>query len=183
MKLTLLGVDPGIRDTGAVALVLDFDNRKWNVVAKAWHGVTTNHGFNVVTDEEFLDEIAEFEQNLRGNGPLFSGVEAYRQRGMDVRQDQQMINLVQDIRATVRGCKIVDNTGIKKVVTRDMLKLFGVARFRQATNHADLVSAARVALMRGIAEDGTNPLLSDFIHDNAVAMGERTWSLESTQIL
>ena len=87
-----------------------------------------------------------------------------------------MTNLVQTINGAVNTCFIVDNTGIKNVVTEPMLKLFQVNRF-PSTYHADLKSAARVALKIGIANAITNELLSSFVRDN---LGENKWTLVST---
>ena len=184
MRVALLGFDPGIRDTGAVALTLDLDEKTIDVLAQVWSGVTHRHGFNVTTDEKFLDEAAALQQSLRQrSNVVLTGIEGYRQRGMNVQQDQEMLNVIQDLRATLPGSVIVDNTGIKKVVTEPMLKLFHVARFKRGTNHADLKSAARVALKRGIDQDECNPLLADYIIECVNHNGGQGWSLGSIQTL
>ncbi|UXE04097.1 RuvC-like resolvase [Microbacterium phage Fullmetal] len=180
MKLTLLGVDPGVRDTGAVALVIDPSTRQLEVVTRVWNGVIQRDGFSVSIDEAFLLDLARFERGLRGDGPVLSGVEGYRPRGKNSRQDEEMTQLVQNVRATLPHCRIIDNTGIKDVVTQDLLQLFWVSRFKQTTNHADLKSAARVALKIGIDGEATNILLSDYVRDNVFGGADKQWSLVSS---
>lgn len=184
MQLTLLGIDPGIVDTGAVAIRLDFNERLIDVTAKAWTGVTDRLGFSVVTSPQFLKELRDFELQQRANtSALFAGVEGYRPRGKNSRQDEEMTNLVQNIRANLTFGRVVDNTGIKLVVTEPALKLFHVSRFKKGTNHADLKSAARVALMRGLSMPDVNPLLADYYRDNLLGGDESKWQLDSMRIL
>lgn len=177
MRLTLLGVDPGIRDTGAVGITLDFENKTVDVTSRVWSGVVDRHGFNVTTDEQFLTELTAFKKSFRDTSMVLSAVEGYRQRGLNVQQDREMLDLIKDIRAALPNGVIVDNTGIKKVVTEDMLKLFYVSRFKRGTNHADLKSAARVALKRGIDGGASNHLMSDYVKDNLFGSKEDEWSL------
>ena len=179
MRVALLGFDPGIRDTGAVALTLDFNERTVQITTQVWSGVTRSEKLESLVDEKFLDEAAALEQNTRAAASAtFVGIEGYRQRGMDVTQDRLMLNLIMAMRTAIPKAKIIDNTGIKKVVTESMLKLFQVSRFRQATNHQELKSAARVALKLGIEMEPTNNLLSDFVRDNLMEGGER-WEFKS----
>lgn len=182
MRLTLLGLDPGVADTGFVAVSLDYDRRVWDVWFKVWSNVIDRHGFNVSVKGSYLDELADTQENFRGHGPSFTGVEGYRPRGKNSRQDEEMTQLVQASRSVMRGAKIIDNTGIKKVVTESTLKLFKMSRFNQGTNHADLKSAARVALKAGIDVDEVNTLLAEFMMDNLLEGGKR-WALGSIRKL
>ena len=82
--------------------------------------------------------------------------------------------LIHDTNETLKPSRVVDNTGIKLVVKEDLLKMFHVSRFPR-TNHADLKSAARVALKTGIYS--VNELMSDYVLDH---LEGRQWSLAST---
>jgi hypothetical protein len=179
-QLTLVGNDPGIKDTGAVALRLDTKAKTWEVHHQVWSDITSRPVTNrnvIIIDPVFERQWKQFVKDEEDNAPTFIGVEGYRQRGTNPKQDQEMLYMVQQIQKMIPGSIIVDNTGIKNVVTRDMLKLFGVARFRVNTNHSDLVSASRVALKVGISIPVLNAVLYQFILDNVE--GE-PWSLVST---
>ena len=93
-------------------------------------------------------------------------------------QDQRMGDLIQTINRWLPQSTIVDNTGIKKVVKQGLLEMMHLDRFKRGGNHADLKSAARVALVLGIKNEDINLLLSDFVADN---LDGRSWSFESTK--
>jgi len=164
--LTLVGVDPGIVDTGVVSIRLDTLRETVQVTTQVWTGVTSKDGHSLKVSEYFLDDLAGFVQHEEAeNKATFTFVEGFRPRGRDMIQDKKMTNLVQTIHMSLKGSKIVDNTGIKKTVTEPMLKLFGCQRFT-GTHHADLKSAARVALKGGIDIPPLNRILSDYVRDN-----------------
>ena len=180
MQVTLIGIDPGIIDTGVVAIHLDTLRQQWRVTSQVWNDVTKLDKQSLLIDPYFLDELTAFvDHEEMENKATFTGVEGYRQRGRDTRQDQKMLGLVQSIHGTIKGSTIVDNTDIKNVVTEPTLKLFQVNKF-PATHHADLKSAARVALKLGIMNDVLNRIISDFIRDN---LNGSKWSLSSFETL
>ena len=165
-ELTLVGIDPGIVDTGLVSIRLDSLRQTIQVTTQVWTGVTSKNGHSIKVDEYFLDDLAGFIQHeTMENSATFTFVEGFRPRGRDMIQDKKMMAMVQTINMSIKGSKIVDNTGIKKTVTEPMLKLFGCSRF-QGTHHADLKSAARVALKGGIDIPPLNRLLADYVRDN-----------------
>jgi hypothetical protein len=180
MQVTLIGIDPGIRDTGIVSIHLDTIREKWHVTTQVWNDVTHQERLTQTISPDFLDEITAFvdHENME-NKATFVGIEGYRQRGNDVRQDQRMLALVNAIHDTLKGSHIVDNTGIKNVVTEPMLKLFKVDKFHK-TFHADLKSAARVALKLGINNEVLNRVLSDFVRDN---LNGTPWQSSYTEIV
>lgn len=180
-RLSLIGIDPGIVDTGATCLRLDFERKTFRVRARAWTQVTSKNGWTIDVSHNFLDELAGFVQEEREEALVFVGIEGYRERGYNSSQDQKMIHLIQVINETLPGSVIIDNTGIKKIVTNSTMKLFGMERFEHGGNHADLKSAGRVALRLGISMDPVNTLLSDFMHDNLI--GGRPWVHDSTLTL
>jgi hypothetical protein len=162
--IKLTGVDPGIRDTGLVTISLDPDRKQWAVETRVWSDVTEqSKKQDVVLDPQFITELSAYAYVTQ---PTLSAVEGYRQRGRNQANDRKMLAMVQHCKKLMPGSVIVDNTGIKNVVTQDMLHLFQVHRFPH-TNHSDLVSAARVALKVGIANPIVNKVLYKFVIDNA----------------
>ena len=161
MHLTLTGIDPGIVDTGVVTLELNASERTWSITHTVFSAPMQRNGFEVSVKPEVLDGVSRWCTIGRNH---LIGVEGYRQRGLNQRQDAEMLELVRALRETVPS-QIVDNTGIKKVVTEETLRLFKCSRFPR-TNHADLKSAARVAIMRGLKDPVGNQLLALFMLDN-----------------
>lgn len=179
-SVTLVGIDPGVIDTGLVVISLNSQARTWQVRHKAYNRIARNVGQVVEFDLQALMDIVYYvDEELKASSLVLIGVEGYRQRGKNQRQDQLMLALVQKLNNQLFGSQIVDNTGMKNVVTDATLRLFQVSRF-PATNHADLKSAARVALKMGIMLDAVNPLIADFIWDNTE--GNEPWTLASTSV-
>lgn len=180
-SVTLIGVDPGIRDTAATVVRMDNHNRTWSVGWRVWSGVTTRDKFKITINPQYLKELTELmKRETAANGATFAGVEAFRQRGTNPTQDRNMLDLVQSTQRALPGSIIVDNTSMKKIVTEDLLALFNMSRF-PGTNHADIKSGGRVALRLGISIPAINTIVSDFVRDNVV-IGE-PWSLDSMQAL
>ncbi|QQO39295.1 hypothetical protein SEA_CRUNCHYBOI_9 [Microbacterium phage CrunchyBoi] len=178
-ELCLVGIDPGIVDTAMTSIILDFDNKELQIRSDVWTGVTRRENNKPVIDEKFLYEIRYQVAFLKArNKVTFIGIEGYRQRGLNIWQDQAMLALVNKLEEELDTSEIIDNVGMKQIVPVPLLKLFHVSRFPKASNHADRVSAARVALRRGIKNDSINTLLSDYVLDNTEG---REWSLVSMQ--
>lgn len=184
MRLVLMGVDPGIVDTASVEIFLDLDNKQWGLSSTVWHDVTSRNPDNnreIVVSPSFTADLKADMHRVKNRFPSsLIGVEGYRQRGKNTLQDQNMLALVQHVNKQHSACRIVDNTGIRQVVTDDTLKLFQCWTFAQKTNHQDLRSAARVALKRGIADELTNDVLTEFVLDHLVR--GMPWSLGSIPI-
>jgi len=171
MKIALTGVDPGIVDTGLVRINLDSDKREWAVHAQVFHRMV-NHN----EDKVYVDEQALLVMSVVA-GATLAGVEGYRPRGRNMIQDRMMTTLVQRI-GRIQEFQVEDNTGIRQVVTNHTLRLFKVDRFDLPTNHADLKSAARVALMRGYRDDAANEVICQFFEDMLYPEGT-PWQLVS----
>ncbi|WVX89546.1 RuvC-like resolvase [Microbacterium phage HitchHiker] len=178
-KLQLIGVDPGIVDTALTCLSLDMEDHTIGVYSRVWSNVTRRENNTPVIDRGFLSEIATNVGDWYVKSPAtFVGIEGYRQRGLNMYQDQAMLALVDRLEERLRPVEVIDNVGMKQIVPVPLLKLFHVSRFPKASNHADRVSAARVALRRGIKNDDINKLLGDYVLDNTEG---REWSLVSMQ--
>ncbi|QKY80366.1 hypothetical protein SEA_PABST_8 [Microbacterium phage Pabst] len=177
--LQLIGVDPGIRDTALTCLSLDMYNNELSVYSRVWSDVTRRENNKPVIDAGFMNEIEhDVARIYERSAGTFVGIEGYRQRGMNIYQDQAMLALVDRLEEQLQPAEVLDNVGMKQIVPVPLLRLFHVARFPKASNHADRVSAARVALRRGIKNDDINKLLSDYVLDNTEG---NEWSLVSMQ--
>jgi hypothetical protein len=163
--IVIAGIDPGIVDTALVAIELDPQRREWRVHTYTWSNVTSKDGLSIIISPVFLDSLRRVYDELQEHSVAFFGVEGFRQRGRNVGQDARMLALVQAIRQTLPKSKTVDNTGLRKIIAPLVMKLFKVNRFT-ATNHADLKSAARVALKVGYDIDEINRIIFDFVQAN-----------------
>ncbi|AZV01771.1 hypothetical protein SEA_ARMAWEN_8 [Microbacterium phage ArMaWen] len=180
-ELRLVGVDPGIVDTAFTSITLNFDDKEIHIFSKVWTGVTRRENKVPVIDEEFVHDIMSQWLEMREAVPVsFLGIEGYRQRGMNIYQDQAMLALVNRLELELVRSEVIDNVGLKQIVPVPLLRLFHVNRFSRASNHADRVSAARVALARGIKNQDINKLLSDYVLDNTEG---KEWSVASSQTL
>lgn len=152
MDYRMIGIDPGVKDTGVVELVLYPEAQQFGVRYHVYSGAVLGSKQEIRTDPEVLrhmkQSIAVF------NGETLIGVEGYRPRGKNSDLDRKMTVLVNDIHVAL-DATVVDNTGIRQVVSTDLLKCLHMSRF-PATNHADLKSAARVAVMMGLKDPEIN---------------------------
>lgn len=171
-RLIIQGVDPGVVDTGVVSLILDSDKRVFEVLHRVYSGVSSMDKNEFVLKAPFIKDLGPYVStigNKKDRRACF--IEGYRNRGKDMRQDQQMTSLVQMCHQLIPGSKVVDNTGVKKVVKPAFMDLF--AFDFPKTNHADLHSAARIALKGGLMNPEINRVLSDFVRD---AIEGRPWT-------
>ena len=176
-----IGVDPGIVDSAVLSLTIDEDEKRYWFTHKVWTGVTKREKNVVSVSSEYLKGLTEFKRRELYTRPgiVHGGtyIEGFRQRGRDMRQDQRMLALVQETRKALKGSEVLDNTGMKKIVTEDQLELLHMKRFDVPTNHQDIKSAGRTALRGMIKYDESNLLLSDMVRD---ALDGEPWLLVST---
>lgn len=78
--------------------------------------------------------------------------------------DRRMVEGVAAI-AKETGGRRLKNTGVKKTVKPDLMRLLGVWSFTTPSHHQDLRSAARIALLGMLKEERMNKLLSDIVRD------------------
>lgn len=161
MKIThVIGVDPGIVHTGAVRMVFKPVPRK-------------------IVVEEFVQTgckpglVKQWADGFDTN-PDAVFVEDYRPRGNVYGTDKAMQQAIAGFRGEWRTAKLLDNTGVKKVVTKDLMDLLGVWKFTARTHHQDLRSAARIALFGMLKDEQHNALLSTVVRDHL--LGE-TWTV------
>lgn len=161
MSMThIVGVDPGLVDTGAVALRFD----PIDEIVLIQHAV--------------LPAPATLELRVWLNalpGPYVpkTYIEQYRPR-QRMNTDVRMIQLEQEIRSQIPGAVFLPNMGIKKVVTEDLMRMLQVWTWKTTTHHQDLRSAARIALLGMMKDSWTNELLADVVKDH---LEGRTWGV------
>jgi hypothetical protein len=147
--ITLIGVDPGIVDTGAVTFFLDTDRLTLNVSAEKLQGSAP-------------EPIEEYVKLNSGDRTLVF-VEAYRDRGTVFNTHGTMRNIEAALRRSLPAVEILDNTGVKKVVTKPLMQLLGCWDFPTVTHHQDIRSAARIALYGALKDPELNSFLTRIV--------------------
>lgn len=150
--ITLIGIDPGLVDTGAVCLTMNTDARTWAVEAAALAGGET-------------DAVLEF---VAEHGSLFARlyVEKYRERGTAFRENGPMRKFEADLRSAMPiGTKFLENMGVKRVVSDRMLRMFDLFDVK-TTNHRDIQAAARIMLLGAVKDEQLNEVIYQFITDH-----------------
>jgi hypothetical protein len=89
--------------------------------------------------------------------------------------DLEMVKAVSMMRKEAAGSLLL-NTGVKKVVRRQLMELVGVWSFPTVTHHQDLRSAARIALLGMLKHAVMNELLADVVRDH---LNGRTWQVKT----
>ena len=151
---TVIGVDPGLVHTGIVLVDFDFEKRQLTVDNRAVKGL----------DSAVARQEIEAMAKHKPYSTLDIFIEWYRPRsGFSV--DEQMVQANSDFRRDLNG-QLLRNTGVKKVVTRELMELVHVWSFLTSTHHQDLRSAARIALLGMMLNPALNKVLYTFATDN-----------------
>ena len=144
-SLTVVGVDPGLVHTGLVRLhFTSGDHNTLDITSQVIQGIN-------------VDEISAGTE-----GAAWVFVEAYRPRSA-FQQDQRMVEGIGQIRTALPKARILNNTGVKKVVTKKLLDELDLWTFSTVTHHQDLRSAARIALLGMLKQDDLNALLTEVL--------------------
>lgn len=143
---TIVGIDPGLRDTGYV--VFDFypDSRHFNLYRHVLNGI----------------DALRIGRFIESHNPQHVFVEAYRPRS-HFEQDQRMVEGIANLRREIPGMTSIVNTGVKQVVPREIMDVFNVWTFSLKSNHQDLRSAARIALYGMLKNPELNRLVTDVV--------------------
>ena len=110
-------------------------------------------------DFNMLDSVAE---TVMREMPDRVFIEGYRSRS-NFAHDSKMITAVHTLKRLIPKSTALDNMGVKKIITPDLMKVLGVWTFTLQTNHQDLRSAARIALFGMVKENEYNTLLARII--------------------
>lgn len=146
----VVGVDPGLVHTGVVGLAFNPHTKVLQLKHEAILG----------PDGPAVRRWIDNEIHL----PHAIFIEGYRPRS-NLNSDKRMVEGVAEIRRATGG-QVLLNTGVKKVVKKSLMELLGVWSFPTVTNHQDLRSAARIALLGMLKDEGMNQLLADIVRDH-----------------
>lgn len=151
MSVTLVGVDPGLVDTGAVSLTIDPQHRSWSV------DYARLDGGKILPISSFV--------NAAGGRKARVFVEAYRDRGTGFKTNSKMRELVQDIKRAMPFVSVIDNAGMRQVIRPKLMELLGLDDFPR-THHKDLESAANIMLYGAVKDEQLNDMLSRLVMDH-----------------
>ena len=170
MKVTHVGgVDPGLVHTGAVELTFAPDER----VVRVRHEAVVGPDAQAVND---FFSAPELDSRFWTEGPPRIFIEKYQPRS-HFSTDAAMAKALIEMKQALPNATVLLNTGVKKVVKKPLMHLLGVWQFSTVTNHQDLRSAARIALLGMLKTEELNRLLSDLVRDH---LQGRTWDVELT---
>ena len=151
--LHIVGVDPGLVHTGCVRIVIDTVDRS----------IDTSHcvinGYDVKRLESWI-----YADEWTDTAPWIF-VERYTPRS-HFDTDERMVAGEQELRRRMAGAMLLRNTGIKSIVTPKILQVLGLTKFRTASHHQDLLSAARIAVLGMMKTAELNHALSDIVKDH-----------------
>lgn len=150
MERWFIGVDPGLVHTGVVAARFTSSRQKIMIDT------------SVVLGTKVLD-VTHFVQSRQQ--PVSIWIEDYRPRS-HYQQDKKLIEFIRDLKKQMPTATVLDNAGVKKIVTRDLMELLDLWKFPVSTNHQDLRSAARIMLLGMLKVPEYNELLSNVVRDH-----------------
>jgi hypothetical protein len=156
---TIVGIDPGLVDTGVVRL--------------SFYPSLKRVAISYVVAPRFALEstpqaIAAW---IRGEAPATTAdekphifIEKYNSRpGMA--PNQRMTDIERALTNEMSSAVRVNNMGVRNVITQEMMELLNVWKFPTTTHHQDLRSAARIALFGAVKDEALNGLVATFVRD------------------
>ena len=149
----IVGIDPGIVNTGIVAYFINPQDRLVILKHTAIKGCKT---------EDILGFLAEYLDLSEANPWTYVFVEAYRPRS-HFDTDARMGAAVNEIKKMGPEIYALDNSGVKNVVSRALLELLHSWSFPTKSNHQDIRSAARIAVLGMLKNNHLNQLLADIV--------------------
>lgn len=151
--LHIVGVDPGLVHTGCVRLVIDTDDKSIDVS----HSVISGYDAKRVAAWIYADEWTDSTPHVF--------VEKYAPRS-NFDTDERMVTGELGLRRSIPDAILLRNMGIKTIVTPKILQVLGLTKFRTASHHQDLLSAARIAVLGMMKNTELNRALSDIVRDH-----------------
>ena len=148
--LHIVGVDPGLVHTGVVGIRIDPDVR----------AVYTDHA--VVSG---IDAEAVFLLTRRVAPLPHVFIEKYVPR-QHYGTDERMVQGEAALKKAIPKAVFLRNTGVKALVTPQVLSVLGLTRFSTTTHHQDLLSAARIAVLGMMKDPELNRALADVVMDH-----------------
>lgn len=152
---TVVGIDPGLVHTGVVTFIFWPHCRSWSMKSEVVNGL----------------DLAAIEQIVADVEPDHIYIEAYRPRS-NFKEDTRMVEAIGALKQMPHATAI-NNTGVKKVVTDDLMKLLHCWKFSTVTHHQDLRSAARIGLYGMLKSLELNELLTRLVADE---LDKKPWN-------
>lgn len=149
----IVGIDPGLRDTGVVHMTFDPGIKMMSVDTLVVHHSDVDTTTQTV--KYWLDKKPALE-------PARIFIERYVSRpGMST--SASMTELERGLVMSLPRAELVRNTGVKQIVPQELMQMLKVWTFGTTTNHDDLRAAARIGLY-GMAKDiHLNKILADVV--------------------
>jgi len=144
----IIGVDPGLVNTGVVSMMFGPTIRHLTIEH------TVINGPDAVATVDWI-------QSLPTVHPLIY-VEQYRPR-QNLSSDPRMTQVQHELQSLLSRARFLPNMGIKRVITRDLMEVLEVWKFPTSTHHQDLRSAARIALLGMAKHSEYNQVLADMV--------------------
>lgn len=144
---TVAGIDPGLVHTGLV--VLEF--------SKNCFELSTSHAVIDGLDPDQTKVELEMAVHPRSISTVDIFTEHYRPRS-GFGTNERMVWANSAFPATVGG-KALRNPGVLNIVQRPLLELLGLWSWPTPTHHADLRSAARIAILGMMRDEYLNRVL------------------------
>jgi hypothetical protein len=159
---TVIGVDPGLVHTGIVMLDFNLERPELTVAHRVVDGA------NAAQSRADIEGLTEHKPYAT----LDIFIEHYVPRsGFSV--DERMVQANETFRSTLGGT-LLRNTGVKKVITQELMELLHCWKFTTFSNHQDLRSAARIALLGMMRDPALNQVLYTYCTDTTDG---RTWNV------
>lgn len=147
----VVGIDPGLVHTGLVLIQLFPDDHSLRIREAVVEGIDVEKISLQVTDLWGVNEHIV--------------IESFRTRS-NFAQDDEMRQGVTLLKSALPNAQLLDNMGVKQVVKPDLMKLLGVWNFATRSNHQDLRSAARIALLYMLKLHDFNTVLASIVEDH-----------------
>lgn len=152
MSIQVFGIDPGLVHTGIVSLVF---------YPSAKHFLVDEHVVSGCKAQDVTGAVWRMQEKQLKQRVF---IEGYRPRN-NFGTDTRMLKAISELQAAMPKAKVLQNMGVKKIITPQMMTLLNVWDFATPTHHQDLRSAARILLF-GMAKDrDLNLILSDAVRD------------------
>ena len=165
-SLQVFGIDPGIVHTGLVELSWDFHNQELRITARSVDGITEQ---SVIELRRCIQRRVWRKSNII--------VEEYRPKS-HFSSDTKMVEGQAMLKLHLPSAKIINNSGVKSIVTKELLQLLDLYDWSTTTHHNDLRSAARIALLAMLRDERANNRLAKFVeaalnNKAAIIIGEK----------
>jgi hypothetical protein len=169
--MEIVGVDPGIVHTGVVLVRFLPHVKTIEVLNEAVDARTVNRPVEREAQLWLAKHAVEGFHRERNQPRMF--IEAYRPRS-HFAEDKRMGDLIREFKRLFPKANVLDNTGVKKVVRPELLRLLGLWKFSTVTHHQDLRSAARIAVLGMLKDPDLNLVVSNVVRDH---LAGRTWDV------